>query len=233
MVYAIQFSNKRVGSTFLQKAISSHLDLVGIDEVFVNMCRKSKYRKSGFIPYVRPENQHKTPEKYIKHIKKTHEGKGILMKLMYNQINFHGGLIQFIKDNEIPIIHLMRKNLVKQVISGKNAGTTKHNTITISPQELMRFTEEADNLNKWWATQLKNNIKLTLYYEDIIGNTCNNKTYVSDRVNWDICNMFDVKETLLYAETRKKNKEDLSVYLPNIEEIKKEFNSTKYKWMVE
>jgi hypothetical protein len=39
MIRAIQFQNKRVGSTFLQKAIDSHTEIMGIDEVFVNMAK--------------------------------------------------------------------------------------------------------------------------------------------------------------------------------------------------
>ena len=52
MIRAIQFQNKRVGSTFLQKALDSHPLIAGVDEIFVNIARMTKIRKSGFIPYV-------------------------------------------------------------------------------------------------------------------------------------------------------------------------------------
>jgi len=81
-------------------------------------------------------------------------------------------------------------------------------------------------------SSLKDQIKLTLYYEDIIGETVDGKTYLSNDVNIAICDFFNVKYEKLYSTTKKKNKNDLSVYLPNIEEIKEVFNGTKFSWML-
>jgi nitrous oxide reductase len=133
---------------------------------------------------------------------------------------------------KIPIIHLMRKNLVKQIISGLTAATTKHNPVMISGKELLRMVKEAHKLNKYWSNQLKNQIKLTLYYEDIIGKTEGDRTYMASNANIAVCNFFGIPQVQLYAKTKKKNKEDLSVYLPNIEDIKKVFKETKFKWMI-
>jgi hypothetical protein len=232
----IQFQNKRVGSTFLQKAIDSHPDIVGIDEVFVNMAKKPGMRKSGIVPYLK--SGAKCPEHYIeKFVWGKYPDKHTIIKLMYNQINYHQRLLEFIKRRKIPMIHLMRKNLVKQVISGMTADNTKHNHITITPEQMMDKVVEADNLNNYWAKQLKDHIKLTLYYEDIIGERGYEgskypRTYVAHDANVDICKLFNVRSFLLHTNTKKKNKEDISVYLPNINKIKKMFKGSKYEWMI-
>jgi LPS sulfotransferase NodH len=232
MINAIQFQPKRVGSTFLQKAIDSHPDIMGIDEVFVNMAKKKGMRKSGFKPFLRSGIN--DAETYIRKILyKTYPDKHTIFKLMYNQIDYHAGLFNFIKTNKIPMIHLMRKNLVKQIISGVTAATTKHNSISISPKELMESVKEADKQNIRFAKRLKDNIWLTLYYEDIIGEKGMDRTYVAHEVNVAICQMFNVKSYLLYAETKKKNKNDISVYLPNIEEIRKYFKGSEFEWMIQ
>lgn len=232
-MFSFQFSNKRTGSTFLQKSISSHPKLIGIDECFVNISKKASYRKSGFIPYVRPENTYKTPETYIKNIINTYPNKKISMKLMYNQIGYHHNLHKFIRDNKLPIIHLMRRNLVKQIISGQNAATTKHDPITITPQQLLHSVKLADKLNEKWKEMFKNHASLELYYEDIIGEKDNRFTFVSKSVNMDICNFFSVKNIPMYTDTKKKNKNDIWVYLQNREEVEKVFKGTQYQWMIE
>ncbi len=151
---------------------------------------------------------------------------------MYNQIDYHGGLLQFVNENKTPMIHLMRKNLVKQVISGITAATTKHDPIVISPEEMMKAVIQANKDNKRWAKRFKEHIKLTLYYEDIIGDIVSDKTYISNIANIAICDFFKVKQYQLFAETKKKNKDDISVYLPNIEGIRKAFKGSEFEWMI-
>ncbi|GAG09178.1 unnamed protein product, partial [marine sediment metagenome] len=91
MIRAIQLQNKRVGSTFLQKAIDSHPNIMGIDEVFVNMARKPGMRKSGFVPFLRSDINR--AGEYIREvIYKTYPDKHTIFKLMYNQVNEHDGL---------------------------------------------------------------------------------------------------------------------------------------------
>lgn len=230
-INAIEFSNKRVGSTFLQRAIDTHPKIKGIDEVFVNVARKPGMRKSGFVPFVRSDI--KDAGEYIQEvIWKTYPDYNTIFKLMYNQVDFHGGLIRFIRENNIPMIHLMRKNLVKQVISGQNAAYTNHNPVALSPSQLMNMVKLADRQNSDFANMFSKNIKLTLYYEDIIGKRKNNLTFVEKSVNRKICNFFKVEEFPMYSDTKKKNKNDISVYLTNIDDIRKYFKKTKYEWMV-
>lgn len=231
MIGAIQLQNKRVGSTFLQQAIDSHPDIVGIDEVFVNVARRKNIRKSGFVPFVNSDID--DPGEYIiKVINNTYPDRNLIFKLMYNQVYYHDGLVEFIKDKNIPMIHVMRKNLVKQVVSFLKMAEYNHNPILITPHEFFTLVEDADFENKFMKNEFENNIKLTLYYEDMIGDTIEDKTYLSNNANIAICGFFKVPQVRLFAKTKKKNKEDISVYLPNINEIKRVFKGTKYEWMI-
>lgn len=229
MIRAIQFQNKRVGSTFLQNAINSHPDIMGIDEVFVNMAKKKGMKKSGFDPYLKSGIQR--PSEYIEDvIYKKYDDKHTIFKLMYNQIGWHDGLMKYIIDNKIPMIHMMRKNLVKQVISGLTAANESHLPITITGKDLLILVKEADKMNKYWSNKLKDHIKLVLFYEDIIGETEGDKTYLAPNANAAVSSFFKVSQYLLFATTKKKNKEDMAVYLPNLEDIKNTFKGTKYEW---
>jgi hypothetical protein len=108
-----------------------------------------------------------------------------------------------------------------------------HNPIRITPNEFYTLVENADFENKFMINEFKNNIKLTLYYEDMIGETIEDKTYLSNNANIAVCDFFKVPQFQLYARTKKKNKEDIGVYLPNIGDIKSIFRRTKYEWMLE
>lgn len=232
MIRAIQFQNKRVGSTFLQKALDSHPQIAGIDEIFVNVARKAGMKKSGFTPYVRSD-YNGNPGSYLrKVIFDRYPDKHIIFKLMYNQILYHKGLIDIIRGRKMPVIHLMRRNLVKQVISGHNAATTMHDPISLTPQSLMHHVEFADKRNRQWQNEFKDHKKLELYYPDIIGEQKDGFTFVEESANIDICNFFGVDNIPMYTNTKKKNKDDIWVYLPNREAIEKEFKGTIYEWMI-
>jgi hypothetical protein len=152
---------------------------------------------------------------------------------MYNQINWHTGLMRYINENEFPMIHVIRKNLLKQVISGKNAGDSSHNPINISAPDMLIHVMDAENDQLYWAERFKNRIKLTLAYEDLFGKVEDGKTYLPPSINDAICDFFDVPKYDMFAKTKKKNKDDVSVYLPNIDDIRKVFSGTKYEWMID
>ena len=232
MIRAIQFQNKRVGSTFLQKAMDSHPMIAGVDEVFVNVARKPGMKKSGFTPYVRSDYAG-NPGSYLrKVIWDSNHHKHVIFKLMYNQILHHNGLMGIIEGRKMPIIHLMRRNLVKQIISGQNAAYTHHNPITITPESLLQNVQQADKLNKQWSDKFKGHKTLELFYEDIIGEKNDTFTFVAERANMDICNFFGVSHRRLFTDTKKKNKNNIWVYLQNREAVEKVFRGTKYEWMI-
>lgn len=229
MIRAIQLSNKRTASTFLQNAINTHPDIVGIDEVFINTARMGT-RKSGFVPFINSDVD--TPKEYINDILyKTHPNKNFAFKLMYNQVYYHDGLVDVIKKSNIPIIHIMRRNLVRQVVSFIKMFENNNHPIGISPKDFFTLVEDAHYGNNFMANEFKDQIKLTLYYEDMIGSCDDDKTYLATEANMKVCNFFDVSYKRLYSKTKKKLKADLSTYLPNIKEIEKILEGTRYEWM--
>lgn len=234
MIRAIQFQNKRVGSTFLQKALDSHPMIAGIDEVFVNVAKKPGMRKSGFRPYVTTTyNGFSQPKNYLTQtVWAKYPDKHVIFKLMYNQIHYHAGLFDAIKG--LPVIHLMRKNLVKQVISGQNAATTQHSVLNINPDRLFQLVKQADQENQTWRKQFNDRKKLELYYEDIIGDSIDGFTFVSESVRMSLCEFFEleVAKRWFCSPTKKKNKNDIWVYLKDREGVEKRFKGTPYEWMI-
>ena len=91
----------------------------------------------------------------------------------------------------------MRKNIVKQIVSGLNAATTEHKPISIEPKRFVELVGDAYKLNNSWGKQWKDNIKLTLYYEDIIGETVDDRTYLSPNANIAVCDFFGISQVQL------------------------------------
>ena len=73
--------------------------------------------------------------------------------------------------------------------------------------------------------------EMVTFYEDIIGDTIDGFTYVSESAKIALCDFFGVDGNFC-AATKKKNKSDIWVYLPNREGVENKFKGTKYEWMV-
>jgi hypothetical protein len=56
---------------------------------------------------------------------------------------------------------------------------------------------------------------------------------MNNDVNAAVCNFFGVPNVRLFARTKKKNKDNLGVYLPNIDEIREVFKGTEFEWMID
>lgn len=227
MIRAVQLQNKRVGSTFLQKALDSHPDIIGIDEVFVNNIRDG-IRKSGFIPYVKSD-LYGNPDQYIENvINITYPDKNTIFKVMYLQLDYHHGLMQYIKESNMPIIHVRRRNLLKQIISYLKMALPVDEKIYYPAMTIFEMVEQAEKDAERFKAYFGDQIKLEIWYEDFISGQG-----VVDDVNKAICDLFNVDEFKMTANTTKRLHEDISYHVENYETIKKMFQGGKYEWMLE
>lgn len=224
----IQFQNKRTGSTFLQIALNTHPDLVGLDEIFVNVARRD-ITKSGFRPYMAIEPPIRpTPEKYIKNIWSRYTHTNVAFKLMYNQIEYHKGLLDFIKESQIPIIHLKRRNLLKQAISYFRQTNAMPINYLVLYDYVVMYEQEA----KKWTEEFEDHDVLELFYEDMIGDQKDEFTYLSEYANVCVCNFFDVPDIPMFSGTIKKRVKPIWEYIPDKQGAIKKFKDTKYDWML-
>lgn len=227
MIRAIQLQNKRVGSTFLQRAMDSHPDIVGIDEVFVNNIRKD-LRKSGFVPYVNSD-LYGHPDQYMKDvINMTYPDKNTIVKVMYNQLDYHHGLMQYIKESNMPIIHVRRFNLLQQVISYLKMALPVDTKIDLPASQIYEMVKQAENDAERFDKYFRGQIRIQLWYEDFIDGQ-----YFTDEVNKAICTLFKVGEFRMFANTKKRLKEDISCHFKNFDEIRRMFKGGRYEWMLE
>lgn len=227
-VKAIQISDKRTGSTLLQRALNLHPDIRGLDELFVMPGEVKNIKKSGYVPYMfrKPDMR---PENYIKNIIWADEpDKSVVFKLMYNQIE-NGRvepIIKFIQKEKVPVIHLIRKNLVKKTISGLSREERTPDRLF---DEVVRGKR---NIRKYKHLFQKLPNYLELYYEDIVGEKVDEKTYLETETNRKLCEFFGVNNIPLYVKSKKKKKEDIWLYLPDRAGVEKRFKGEVFEWMI-
>lgn len=241
MQYIIQTSPKRSGSTFLKYALNSHPDIKLLEEIFVNKPKHppsdTYLKKWPIIPY---KNYCKyygkiSPNEYLYKILNSpiHQyNKVIGLKVMYNQFNISFPM-ELLKNYKI--INLRRKNLIKKIISEANAHKTDFFVIKeLTPTNLFHRVQSQEKFEKFILNKIQriNNNFISLWYEDIIGETIEEKTYINSNINKIICDYLNVKNIPMYSLTKKKNTYSMFDYLPDKQGTINIFKNTKYEWML-
>lgn len=242
MFNALQVSNKRAGSEFLMNCLNSHLQVKAFHELFQLEAKyplQKHIREQELLPYRRYIRVYGkiSKEEFLKKLDK-YNTKIVLFKLMYNQFStYKNFFISKIKDNNIKIIHLKRKNLIRQIISGKNAPWTDVFAIkSLTPEKLFELVEKANNNQKKWDSIIqkicgKNYIEV--WYEDIVTTPTESVTWLESNANKKICDFLDIENTPMYSYTKKKNKAPMFDYLPDGDGTVKKFKNTQYEWMLD
>ncbi len=140
----------------------------------------------------------------------------------------------YIKDEEVKIIHLKRRNLLKVHLSRELAERTgnwvnkKYNAvIALDPQKCARDFERTE---RWWSeydSYFGNSILLEVWFEDI----------VADGDLWiaKIMDFLDISspEKKLTPTTKRQSAKSASGLISNYEEVKKKFIGTKWEHLFE
>jgi hypothetical protein len=87
-------------------------------------------------------------------------------------------------------------------------------------------------MGRFWTDIFKDHNVLEILYEDLFGDIVGKKQYMSKDVNKKICDFFGVNNEPMYAETKKKNKDDVWAYIKDKDKTLKVFKNTEYEWMV-
>lgn len=241
-------AGKRTGSTFLQEALSNHPDIKCYDEMFIIRGSKSGKRRGQYL-YKHMKKEHKYDIKqYINWIHNTKPNKSVGFRLMYPQ-DTHWKALDVVLRSKIPVIHLVRENLLSMVLSRQTKGIFEVEKIHFNPKTIINEMKLNEKRQQEYFNKLKSHKKLlTLKYEEIIGRTEGERgetkkfgafnlksdmyTYVPMEVSKKICNFLDVEPMELYSNVTKKNSPNPWDYIKNKDEIKAVLKEEGYdKWI--
>jgi len=175
-------SGKRTGSTFLERCLASHPDIDAHGELFT---LKDAKRNENFLFW-------KTD-------------KAVTFKLMYNQCQ-KLELMPLIKENNLPVIHLIRRSPYNKVLS--DLAVKKMNEVHAS--EFMRYVMEYKrNVDVFRMVFSEYEFYMEVFMEDMIGNANKRKaggTFMVKNISDDLCGFLGVKKRRLWSDTTKTGK---------------------------
>lgn len=196
----------------LRSALNSHRNIFCESEIFVS--RKEEYK------YIKPNywcnNKGRSIADFLDDFfvdRYPFPITSIGFDLKYNQINDR--IVKYLDTRKIKIIHLIRRNMAKTVISN-HINKEKIVPFKISPKKLYTEINMIDSYIEKYKDRF--NDMLTLYYEDLTNEE--NIIKLRGEDNRKISNFLEVNYENMTVSTEKQLTNDISKLLINYEEIK-------------
>lgn len=238
MKNAIIVAAKRTGSTFLQEVLNSHPNITCYDEMFMRYNKNKKRRGQFLYYYMKTEGY--SVKQYINWLFSNNGS--ILFRLMYPHAEKNKNIIECIQNQNIPVIHLIRKNKISHYISSE---TKKQNKIKVDISKMKKKMEEAERKNDKYKKIFKDNDYIEIFYEDMFGKVegdkdevkqygafnirSTQKTFLSEKYTKKICDFLNVQYKEMFCNITKRNHWDIWKHVKNGDEIKKNLKNTKWK----
>ncbi len=230
----ILLGTARVGSTLLQSYLNMHPEIYCEGEIY-NTDHLKMYGK----PDVLIKQMNDNPLKYLKTYgfpevsrKIKHAG----FKLFYNHFQTENTKTirdYLVKNKDIKIIHIKRKNMLRNLVSLKIAEKTNEwrsfseksnidkKRICLTKEECLNEFESLEKIIATVEQNFKEHQILDVFYKDLSENT---EEVMLEVFGFLGAPQISVKKTAL----KKQNREKLSQLVLNFHELKKEFQNTKW-----
>lgn len=230
-------ATQRSGSTLLWRTLDQHPNIEAHGEMFLSTLQ----RKDSYRTYLRSSSLHflqhyvmkkRSVDDYLTQLFRSREDiYAIGFKLMYNHL--FGELSRWLKDHDVSIIHLIRKNLLKAILSretarernlyhaaaGKRIPQVK---ITLDPQRLIRDLEGIRKEISLHRKSFYDLPHLEVYYEDVLSNREHFYRSVFDFL--DVENISALQEPL-----KKINPDSVDDLLSNSQEVRQALLGTPFE----
>lgn len=237
MIKFIILTTQRSGSTLLWKYLDQHPQIDAHGEIFLGSLNrldsyknfKNKSLKNKLISYINKQNSIKN---YINEIR-DNNASAFGFKLMYNQINKH--VLNWVNNNEIKIIHLIRTNTLKMLIS-RNAAKLRNlyhidtdnqkgqniSEIYVDTINIIREIENIECEIHYMKQYFKNKEYIEISYENMCYNFYESIDFVYDFLTIDKKYRYD-------QPLSKINPDDMKFLIKNYNEVEKVLKNTKYE----
>jgi len=238
MVKFVILTTQRSGSTFLWRYLDSHPEISSHGEMFLKSLQRSDgypaYWKSGLIKRM---NHFYAPDRsvrnYIDHFLSTCEKhKAAGFKLMYNQLSPYPELERWILNENVHVLHLIRKNILKMILSRETAARRQlyHNTekntqklkVPLAAQSLIKDIGEVEKEVEYHRDKCSNVPYLEIYYEDYFQNIVERTQVLLDFLGIE-------QNNNMHCELKKINTESLRDIIENYDEVEGVLKGTPYE----
>lgn len=219
----IVLSRSRTGSNMLISMLTSHPSIYAKGEIF-------NWLKGQSVNYVLDSIYHRYP-KYIK---------AVGFKIFYyHPLDDQSGLVwQVLKNIDLHIIHLKRRNILRTLLSRKIAGLTN-----VYSFDIHKNVEKKDKICHFTEDELKEGFEQTREWEKSFGHMFQSKAiidvYYEDLVSRPqqefqrITNMLYIEYSEPKTDFKKQNPERISDLIGNYQSLKTKFMNTEWSYFFE
>jgi LPS sulfotransferase NodH len=241
----ILLAGRRSGTTLLVTCLDSHPQINCMKEAF-STTRRYKYfridrRSSPFYKYRTASLKRKFDfffrrkqliDAFLAELYRPVDGlKAIGSRVSYGQAGKHPQILDWVTENEVGIIHLIRENPVKAIVSQATAkkrhtfhttSKVKRVTVRLSPHKLQNSVTKRMNEIETYRTMFKDRRYHEVYYESFVADR--------DGETRRILNFLHIDQFLpLTSNLVKQNPDSLVDILENYEEIAQAFKGSGFE----
>ena len=235
MTKFVIFTTPRTGSTLLIKSLDAHPEILCAGELFFfkGTIYHTEYKYSFWrLPFIGNKLNYvfNYPKllltltgflnNFFADTKDGKKAKGF--KLMHFQTYYTPGIFNYLKSNDVKVIVLIRKNVLRNTLSDLRARSTKiyHNEAGIKTDWLPKFHIDINELSK----KMKQIERFNIQLEEASKNLDRKIVYYEDFENWQptisgILQYLNVTDSPLEAVSKKLNPEKLEDMIENYAEV--------------
>lgn len=242
----ILLAARRSGTTFLLRSLDSHPDIECFKNVF-DITRRLRYivvdrPNSPFHQYRTASPQRQLDyyfrrqglmDQFLNHYYQKSEAKAVGIRLAYNQAAKYPEILRWAKENQVGVVHLIRKNALKRYVSQVTSvkrGLT-HATdpkqiqaiqVYLSPAKLKRNLSLVAKQMTQFEAMLQGPQYLEVRYEDFTARQASETQRLLDFLGVD-------PHISLTADVIKINSNSLADIVENYDEIRRVLSGTPYE----
>lgn len=243
MIKFVVVGTQRTGTTLVRTSLDSHSKVRCIGETFKYKTKKGKFYKGelGYPAYIRGSFKKRLMH-YFMRIRLINEYLDSLyllpnysavgFKFMYSQAKKYPMVLEYIYNNKIRAIHVVRENVLKTLISRRTAQKrrlfhTKEKVhvekILLSIDDLEKTLDIISSQNNIWEEILASKVPyIKITYESFLRNNPKEIGRILAFLNLDL---EELKSPLV-----KINPDTLKDIVENYEEIREHLEKSPYKW---
>lgn len=243
MVRFVVVGTQRTGTTLIRTSLASHPRIRCEGEVFLTGSRKTKPYPGelGFNAYLSQSFHRKlghylwrgrTVRQYLDNLYSLSGYDAIGFKVMYSQVRFwrYPMVIPFIKEHQVRVIHVVRDNALKTLVSRVTAAARSlyHSTnavstrkVTLSIGDLQYKLREICRESTFWETTFRDIVPyLRITYESFSGNR--------ELEEQRMLAFLDMDYAPLSSSLVKINPDDMSQLIENYDKVCEHLKNTAY-----
>lgn len=244
---------QRSGTTFIGSSLDSHPAIKYVGEIFkirgwyLNRATRQLTRRTafsgdnGYSSWMDASIGRKlghycwrkrNTQQFLDHFYSLYDYDAVGFKLMSSQARRFGGIIPYVINNKVKVIHVVRENILKTHLSRLTAAsrsmyhsdrTVTSSKIVVPVSELLSSLEKINADNQYWQTNFEQSTDyLQVSYESFVNNRA--------QISHDMLSFLGVEYHEIKSKLVKINPDSLQDIIKNYDEVVSLLDGSDFEW---